>query len=129
MLAVTSQGGTLRLVDGVAFHEDIVQGTYEYFEFDVNDATLDLTVTVTAFGRGDPDLYISTATQTPTKDNNMWAANSYMADSITIAHTDPRFKVGAYYIGTNFYSCVVSLCFFFRLSCSSRLPFCVCQLS
>ena len=93
----------LRLVDGIAFHEDIYQGRYEQFEFDVNDASLDLTVTVTALGRGDPDLYISTSPN-PSRDNYIWAATSYMADSITIPHTHPRYKAGPFYISVHAYS-------------------------
>ncbi len=48
-VAATSSSGALRLLDGVPFFEDISQGQYEYFEFDVTDAKLDLTVLVVLF--------------------------------------------------------------------------------
>jgi hypothetical protein len=80
----------LRLLDGVAFHEDLTANQYEYFMFMVPVRTHDITVTVTALGRGDPDLYMSTTNSRPSMTNNMWAARSYTSDAITVAHGDTR---------------------------------------
>lgn len=100
---MTSGAGTLKLVDGIAFHEDLKASTFEYFEFLVTDAQSALTISVTSLGRGDPDLYISTTNPHPNKTNSMWRATNYLADSITISPDDANFGLGHYYIGMRFF--------------------------
>ena len=93
-LVMTSANGSLRLSDGTSFHGSIARHGYQYFEYAITQVDVDITVTVTAIGRGDPDLYISTTEPHPTALNSIWSASAYMADSITIAHTDKRLFLG-----------------------------------
>jgi hypothetical protein len=53
---------------------------------------------------GDPDLYISTITDSPTALNHEWYAAMPGFDVISISTTDSKYKEGAYYIGVRGFS-------------------------
>jgi hypothetical protein len=60
---------------------------------------------VTPLGRGDPDLFVSTTVERPTRTNHTWAAQRFRGDSITIPHTDPNsVALRYYYIGVFAYT-------------------------
>ena len=102
IVAVTHEG-TLELLAGISFGEDLFQGQTEYFFTTVTDTTKDLTVTVTSLN-GDPDLYISRTTERPGPGNYTWSATSWRNDSITIPSS--QLTVGRYYIAvTAFLNC------------------------
>ncbi len=53
---------------------------------------------------GDPDLYVSTITASPTALDYQWSGFKPGFDVIKIAVTDPKYKEGAYYIGVRGFS-------------------------
>jgi hypothetical protein len=71
---------------------------YEYFALLINDVSLDITVSVTALGRGDPDLYMSVTNPRPNMTDHQWSARSYTSDSITVRHTSPLLPASAPYV-------------------------------
>lgn len=71
---------------------------YEYFALLINDISLDITVSVTALGRGDPDLYMSVTNPRPNMTDHQWSARSYTSDSITVRHTSPLLPKSAPYV-------------------------------
>lgn len=61
-----------------------------------------LTISVTDFSRGDPDLYVSTTAVRPNASDYMWVARQLYNDSITIPPTDPNYCVDCvYHIGVS----------------------------
>eukprot|EP00467_Chlorarachnion_reptans_P026381 CAMPEP_0114512822 /NCGR_PEP_ID=MMETSP0109-20121206/15203_1 /TAXON_ID=29199 /ORGANISM="Chlorarachnion reptans, Strain CCCM449" /LENGTH=2525 /DNA_ID=CAMNT_0001692577 /DNA_START=282 /DNA_END=7859 /DNA_ORIENTATION=- len=83
------------LLDGVPIRDEVNYRQYDYFEVFVDRTDMDLTVTVTAFS-GDPDLYVSTATEHPGPHSFNYSARLYGEDSVTIPKQQLRH--GLYYI-------------------------------
>ena len=48
---------------------------------------------------GDPDLFVSNETKTPTKEDHTWSSAREGADLVEIHADDPGFARGDYYIG------------------------------
>eukprot|EP01006_Ploeotia_vitrea_P032269 TRINITY_DN64533_c0_g2_i1.p1 TRINITY_DN64533_c0_g2~~TRINITY_DN64533_c0_g2_i1.p1 ORF type:complete len:2597 (-),score=1385.65 TRINITY_DN64533_c0_g2_i1:818-8563(-) len=89
------------LQDGRSFHDELVEGEWEYFVLPVDRTDLPLTVLVTTFNNADADLYVSWHTPRPNVTNHDRAAASFRGDAITIpAHLLHK---GPYYIGVHAY--------------------------
>ncbi len=99
-LLVSTGDAIVTLSDGVSFEEDLEAHHAEYFLVNVDAEGADLSIVLTDFGQGDPDMYVSTVNRHPNAGNFTWRANSYGADAITIAADDPK-ACGQciYYIG------------------------------
>ena len=74
------------------------EDTYKYYQFTNPLSEGAITITVTPFS-GDPDLYVSTSTPTPTMQDYEWSAMAYGADHITLDYTVDGYVIGEYYIG------------------------------
>lgn len=71
--------------------------SYQYFMFTLDDAS-NFTISVTDLS-GDPDIYVSTVTQSPSKNSYQWAAFDFGFDLIEIETTHPSYKAqSTYYI-------------------------------
>jgi len=90
------------LQDGVSVLKTLKADEFEYFQFVVDRSDMDLSVSVTPLGNGDPDLFISTTAMTPnsTTDNTI-RATAYRDDCVTIRAAD--LTLGTYYIGVTAY--------------------------
>jgi hypothetical protein len=82
LTAVTSEM-TTQLLNGVPQTDTLVQGTWEYFSFDVPTAGVDVSIILTAI-TGDPDLYVSNHTDRPNTTNYDYTARAYGTDAISI---------------------------------------------
>lgn len=91
-IAVSTVRNSVRLLDGITFSETIGVAQSEYFYFYVFDHTQDIFVSVTALGRGDPDLFVSVDTAQPGPTSWQWQASSMAGDSLTIRHDAPLIK-------------------------------------
>lgn len=94
----------VQIQDGYPQMGDSKTGKYTYFEFvtsgarHVNERNFNtffrrkITIGLTPLN-GDPDLYVSTTTATPTSTNYQWWAAMPGFDVITIDPTDPKYIV------------------------------------
>jgi len=98
VLSMTTSAVTIRLQAGIPFMSWASDGTYKFFQFTNPLANGAVTITVTPFS-GDPDIYMSTSTPSPTMDDYDWAAMAYGADSLTVDYTEDNFVIGEFYIG------------------------------
>lgn len=85
------------LQDGVPQRSAVNQGKYSQFLFTLpSTPAAILTVVVTPFGDGDPDLYVSTSAEYPTQQSYTAKAQDFGEDSITlydVAATDVKIAV------------------------------------
>jgi hypothetical protein len=89
---------TVRLQSGYPFTSSVSQGEYRYFQVTNPLYFGAITVTVTPFS-GDPDLYVSVTTQTPTSSDFDWVSMAYGADHITVDYSSEGYAEGEWYIG------------------------------
>lgn len=76
-ITVSTKSPSLRI--GVPLKESIVKGTYEFFKVSAPNLEA-LTVTVTDFGQGDPDLFVSTTNPFPNSTDYQWASRRVFDD-------------------------------------------------
>jgi hypothetical protein len=76
---------------GVPHQDFLTAGKYEYFKVYASGSFDELIVTVTALGRSDPDLYMSTTVSRPDSDSFTWAAMLVGTDTISVPRTDVNF--------------------------------------
>jgi len=100
------QRATLLLNGMVNTDNQVANGYYKYFMFDVSTLDVSTSVTISINSRrGDPDLYISTNTSTPTNTNYIWSSASLDSDSVTISMTELYHGARTLFIGVHaFYS-------------------------
>lgn len=89
---------------GVSKMDNVAENRFKFYSFQLDhaDAQGEITITVTPFGRGDPDLYVSTSNEFPnTTATATWEGRRMEADSVTIPSTDKKFCTApcTYYIG------------------------------
>lgn len=96
-------GTHIVLEDGLPQNAWTPRRKYTYFKYTLPEAT-DFHIAVSA-NTGDPDLYVSTVEERPTKDSSpttTWIAREWSTDVIDIRTTDPKYKSsGVYYIGVH----------------------------
>ena len=84
-LVVNVGGGTVDLLDGVPVQAYVAASNFAYFKYVVAHAA-DVTITVTTQS-GDPDLFVSALTPTPSAFNNSWSsATGNGQDEIVVMH-------------------------------------------
>jgi hypothetical protein len=97
-LATSHTETKTQLADGIPLREVLSGYQTAYFKYNLT-ALSPLTITVTKRSYwGDPDVYISTSTDTPGPSSYMWRANAYGSDSVTIQPNSAGFKLGYFYI-------------------------------
>eukprot|EP00743_Colponemidia_sp_Colp-15_P005999 GILK01006447.1.p1 GENE.GILK01006447.1~~GILK01006447.1.p1 ORF type:complete len:1757 (+),score=309.58 GILK01006447.1:95-5365(+) len=100
MISVREGATVQALTEGVAVPSQVTTGEYVYFSLVINQPDIDGTITVTPIGSGDPDLYVSYgADSRPTRAVHAWSSDNSGGDTVTILHTDSRFRVGTYIVG------------------------------
>lgn len=101
-VTITKGETTTILGDHVPFDGVIQDNKIKYFKFQVgsNDA---ITVDVKRIkdDKTDPDVYISTKLEHPTRDHNQWHSRDFGEDVIHISSLDPNYSKGWFYIGVD----------------------------
>jgi len=113
VLTLSTSRGVTQLQEGIPLRAEQAARTYSYYKLhlDSNDANIPLTITVSPFS-GDPDIYVATShfNQRPNATSYQWAGIAYMADSVTIAPTNPNYCLCTYYVGVfSFSACSYSI--------------------
>lgn len=88
IVATTSNTATT-LIPGVPMRDSVSQGSYDYYEFNLNSYS-PISVVLTPLS-GDPDLFVDWGSNNtkPTRESHKWASQRVGVDAITIYPSDP----------------------------------------
>ncbi|KAL9650347.1 hypothetical protein ABK040_015005 [Willaertia magna] len=88
------------LFDGQPQQAVLVSGQYTYFTYEIQEADFsNFSITVTPSYGGDPDIFVSTQTDKPSRETHEWSAEKYGFDIVNIQHSPDVHPGSKYYIG------------------------------
>ena len=86
-LMAALQDGTARLQDGVPQRGWVARHSFAYYSFPVSQPQTDVTVSVTAAGEGDPDIYVGLGFH-PSRSNFTFSSSTFGQDTLTVQWGD-----------------------------------------
>jgi len=88
------------LSNGKPYSASVNAGSSKYFRALIDDSTKDINVATTTFD-GDVEIFVSTSNPYPNQHSYDWSSGtqSRTGDHVAISHSDPKFRLGTYYIG------------------------------
>lgn len=90
LITTTAGDDMITLLDGVAQADSVVKGEMAYFHIGVADKATELTIEVTSFSGGDPDLYVGVGRyyMYPNRSTHLWESRKLGTDVVAIQAED-----------------------------------------